>query len=188
MKIRSNAARNEMSSSYFSENESFCYDFERFIANKNGRVKGNYNAWSYLILGQITNPKKCNLTYKKSTFTSNGNLLLSPKYQCLLVLAEWEIECQKTFKSEFTIRRKTFVDSFKKHFRKSLYEPNITKNYVIEANNKIAKPILKLIEILNPLFQSREIYKIECKKNRLKIELRTEKHYFDIFEKLIAEV
>ena len=88
MKIKSNASPDELSSPFFKINEEFCSDFESYVKNKNGKVKGNYNAWSYLIFGKISNPTNWNLTYKKSTFTSTGDIFLSSKYQSLLVLSE----------------------------------------------------------------------------------------------------
>lgn len=188
MKIKPNASPNELSSPFFKKNEEFCFDFESFIANKNGKVKGNYNSWSYLIFGKISNPTNWNLTYKKSTFTSTGNLLLSSKYQSLLVLAEWETERKGTHNSEFTIRRKTRTDFLRKLVNKSLSELDISKKYILEIKNTKPKLISNLTEILKSLFQSREIYKIEHKNDKLKIEMRTEKHHFEIFDKLITEI
>lgn len=188
MKIRPNASPNEISSSFFKKNQEFCSCFESFVANKNGKVKGNYNAWSYLIFGRISKPTIWNLTYKKSTFTSIGNLLLSSKYQSLLVLAERETERKETHNSEFIIRRKIRADFLKKLVNKSLSELDISKNYILEIKNTKPKLISNLMEILKSLFQSGEIYKIEHKNNKLKIEMRTEKHYFDIFDRLITEI
>jgi hypothetical protein len=188
MRIKSNASPDELSSPFFKLNEEFCSDFERFVANKNGKVKGNYNAWSYLIFGKISNPKNWNLTYKKSTFTSTGNLLLSSKYQSLLVLAEWETERKGTHNSEFTIRKKARTDFLRKLVDNSLSELDVSKKYILEIKNEKPKLISKLTEILKSLFQSGEIYKIEHKNDKLKIEMRTEKHHFEIFDKLITEI
>ncbi|QNK78340.1 hypothetical protein H7F37_04435 [Winogradskyella sp. PAMC22761] len=188
MRIKSNASPDELSSPFFKSNEEFCSDFESFVANKNGKVKGNYNVWSYLIFGKISNPTNWNLTYKKSTFTSTGNLLLSSKYQSLLVLAEWETERKGTHNSEFIIRRKTRTDFLKKMVKKSLSELDFSKKYMLEIKNEKPKLIFKLTEILKPLFQSGEIYKIEHKNDKIKIEMRTEKHHFKLFDKLITEL
>ena len=188
MKIKSNASPDELSSPFFKINEEFCSDFESYVENKNGKVKGNYNAWSYLIFGKISNPTNWNLTYKKSTFTSTGDILLSSKYQSLLVLAEWETERKGTHNSEFRIRRKTRTDFLRKLVNKSLTELDISKKYILEIKNENSKLISKLTEILKSLFQSDEIYKIELKNGKLKIEMRTEKHHFSIFDKLITEI
>ena len=106
MKIKSNATLKEMTSPFYKKNEKFCEEFESFIASKNGKVKGEYNAWSYLIFGKISNPKNWNLMYKKSTFTSSGNLLLSSKSHCLFVKSEWTTKRIGTHNSEFRIRKK----------------------------------------------------------------------------------
>ena len=183
MKIKPNASPDEKSSPFYKRNEEFCSQFEHFVAEKKGKVKGNYNAWSYTILGKISTPKNWTLKYKKSTFSS-GNLWISSKNQNLLVLAEWETERIGTHNSEFLIRKKTKTDFIKLMFNKSLSKFNIYDKYIIETENNKSQLISKLTKILEPLFKSKEIYKINHKDDTLKIELRTKKHYFDILNEL----
>ena len=187
MKIKPNAAPDEISSPFYKSNEEFCSSFESYIASKNGRVKGNYNASSYLILGKISNPRNWNLKYKKSTLSS-GNLLLSSKHQNLLVIAEWETERKGTHNSEFTIRRKTKTNFLKKALNKSITELDFTNNYILEIKDSKPQLIFKLTELLKDLFLSEEIYRIDHRNDKLKIEMRTDKHHFEIFDKLIVEI
>lgn len=184
MVIKSNAASDELSPPFFKSNEKFCSEFETFIAKKNGEVKGQFNAWSYLIYGKISSPKNWTLMYKKSTFSS-GNLLLSSKRQNLLVLAEWTTNGVGSHNSEFVIRKKKQSDIIKIKFSNSLSEHKLSKKYVVESQKEDASLILGLTEILSDLFISNEIYRVEQKNNKLTIELRSEKHHFDIFEKLL---
>ena len=188
MKIKSNASSDEMSSPFYKINENFCVDIENFIAKKNGKVKGNYNAWSYLVFGKIYAPKNWNLMYKKATFTSSGNLLLSSKYQSLLLVTEWETERKGTHNSEFQIRKKTRIDFLKKIVNKSISDLSVSEEYILETKNSKPQLISKLTEILKSLFLSGEIYKIDHRNDKLKIEMRTEKHHFEIFERLITEI
>ena len=188
MKIKPNASADEMTSPFYKSNEEFCSDFEKYIAKKNGKVKGSYNAWSYQIFGKINSPKNWNLMYKKSTFTSSGNLLLSSKYQSLLVATEWETERKGTHNYDFIIRKKTRTDSLKKIVNKSLYELDLSDKYILESKNGKPQLIYILSKILKSLFLSGEIYKIEHRNDKLKIEMRTEKHHFEIFDKLITEL
>lgn len=188
MKIKPNASPDEISSPFFKSNEKFCFDFESFIYSKNGEVKGNYNAWSYLIFGKISNPKHWNLTYQKSTFTSTSSLFLLSKRQNLLVLAKWETKNKVAPNSEFTIRKKTGIDFFKKLVNTSLHELDFSKKYILEIPKEKSRLCFKIIETLRPLFLSKEIYRIEHKNDTLKIEMRTEKHHFEMFEKLISEL
>ncbi|MCG2431603.1 hypothetical protein [Aequorivita xiaoshiensis] len=188
MKIKPNASSNEMSSPFYKMNENFCADFENYIAKKNGKVKGNYNAWSYQIFGKIYAPKNWNLMYKKATYTSSGNLLLSSKHQSLLVVAEWETERKGTHNSEFLIRKKTHTDCLKKFVNNSVSNLNLSEKYILETKNSTSQLIFKLTEILKDLFLSEEIYKIDHRNDKLKIEMRTDKHHFEIFERLITEI
>ncbi|AUC79948.1 hypothetical protein CW736_11495 [Nonlabens sp. MB-3u-79] len=188
MKIKPNATSDEKSSPFYKINEDFSADFEKYIAAKNGKVKGNYSAWSYLIFGKIYSPKKWNLMYKKATYTTSGNLFLSSKSQSLLVLAEWETERKGTHNSEFTIRKKTNIDFLRKIINKSLFELDLTDKYILETKNNQPQLISKLTRILKSLFLSGEIYKIDHRDDKLKIEMRTEKHHFEILDKLITEI
>ncbi len=188
MKIKSNASSDEIFSPFYKANEEFCFEFESYIASKNGKVKGNYNAWSYLVFGKVSTPKSWNLMYKKSTFTSTGNLLLSSEYQNLLVLAEWETERKGTHNTEFKIRRKTRADFIKLLLNKTLSKLDLSDKYVIEIKDNKPQLISKLTEILKGLFISGEIYEIDHRNDKLKIELRTKKHHFDIFDKLTTEI
>lgn len=187
MKIKPNASSDEMSSPFYKINEDFCAVFENYIAKNNGKVKGNYNAWSYQIFGKIYSPNNWNLLYKKATFTS-GNLLLSSKYQSLLVVAEWETERKGTHNSEFQIRKKTRTDFLKKMVNKSITDLDLSEKYILETKNSKPQLISKLTEILKSLFLSGEIYKIDHRNDKLKIEMRTEKHHFEIFDRLIMEI
>lgn len=183
MTIKSNASPHEKDSPFYKKNEKFCLEFEQYILGEEGEVKGNYNSWSYAVIGEISNPKNWTLKYKKSTFSS-GSLWLSSKYQNLLVLAEWTTKRIETQSSEFLIRRKTKTDFLNLLWNKSLSKFGDYNEYIIES--KVNKPqlISKLEKILEPLFKSGEVYKINHRDNKLKIELRTDKHYFEIFEKL----
>jgi len=183
MIIKPNASPDEFSSPFFKKNEKFCLEFERFIANKNGKVKGEYNAWSYIIYGKILNPKNWTLKYKKATFSS-GNLWHSSKSQNLLVLAEWATKRVGTHSTEFRIRKKTRTDFVKLLLNKSLSKLETSDKYVIESKGNKPQLFSKLVKILECLFKSGEVYVIEYRNDKLKIELRTEKHYFEIFNKL----
>ena len=185
MKIKSNASPTELSSPFFTLNEEFCASFESYIASKNGKVKGKYNAFSFLIFGKITNPKPWDIMYKKATYTSTGNLLLSSKYQSLLTLAEWKTERKSSQYSEFKIRKRTFFDALKMSFIKSLTRLDKSNKYVLHSKGNLPKFFSQLIEILKPLCISEEIYKIEHANDMLRIELRSERHHFDVLDRLI---
>ena len=63
-----------------------------------------------------------------------------------------------------------------------------SNNYVINIEDSIPLWVENMIEILRLLFEMNEVYKIQINKGVLKIELRTEKHHFKIFEKLLSDL
>tara|TARA_R110002033_G_scaffold22093_2_gene53871 strand:- start:6260 stop:6820 length:561 start_codon:yes stop_codon:yes gene_type:complete len=180
--ITPNADTNETDSPFYIKNESFCSEFEDFIIEHKGKIKGNYNAWSYLVIGKIETPRKWILEYKKSTFSS-GNLLLSAKTQNLFVSATWKTELTAINIADFIIRRKATKDSVLKLFNANIIELESASNYLLITEKK-SHLIQELIQLFLPLFKLNEIYKIYKLKNALTIELRTEQHYFDIFNQL----
>ena len=180
--MNQNSSASEMNSPYLVQNKKFCEEFEKFVIKKNGKAKGNYNAWSFSIIGKIKNPNIWTLKYKKATFTS-GNLFLSTKTQNILTSAEWKTK--NIFDSNFKVRRKTTIDFFKLQFTKSLSILTFSNEYVVDNKNQNRNALEKLFKILEPLFFNGEIYDIENSNGDFRIELRTEKHHFEIFEKLI---
>jgi hypothetical protein len=57
-------------------------------------------------------------------------------------------------------------------------------NYVIESNGIKNQLNSKLTKTLENLFKSGEVYTIDYRNDELKIKLNTDKHHFDIFNKL----
>ena len=182
MTITPNASDSEKKSPFYQVNEKFCQEFEDFINRKGGRVGGRYNAWSYAVSGKLTKPKPWILHYRKSTF-SGANLLLTSKYQNLLTLAEWSTT-KTSNDPDFLIRKGTITDLLKVWLFKSYKKLEVSDRYIFISRTDHFGPKRELMQKLKPLFQSQEIYQIKSKKNKLIIELRTDKHHFDIFESI----
>ena len=185
MKIKSNASPDEVSSPFFDSNKQFCYDIEKYLANKSGKVKGTYNAWSYQVYGKFNNPDNWDIYYKKSTFSNSGNLLLSSKYQSLLEFVEWETDKFSENISNFSIRKRKFTDFLKLLFSKSLLKLEFEKKYILHFKKSKPSFLGKLLANLEELFNSGEVYKIIFINGKLKIELRSNKHHFEVLENLI---
>ena len=188
MKIKSNASPDELSSPYYEMNENFCRAFESYIATKNGKVRGSYNAWSYFAQGKIEAKRKWNITYKKSVFTSSGNLFMSSKKQSLLVLAEWKTNIPGTRSSNFVLRRRRRSDFFRKQIDRSIYVLDYRKQYTLETTIGQPELAFKILKLLTPLLHSGEIYRIEHLEHELNVELRSELHHFDLLDSLIADL
>ena len=180
MTIKSNASDNETKSPYFIKNKEFCCDFEDYILKQNGKVKGNFNAWSYSIIGKISQSQSWTLKYKKATFSS-GHLFLSTKRQNVLTSAEWLTTNNQGPK--FLIRQQGFGDYFNLKFNSSISRLDFTNQYIIKTNNRNSKFINTLIYNLKPLFIKGEIYKIENNHENLKIELFEQQIITSIFLK-----
>lgn len=183
MKIKSNAASQKVNSPFFIINEKFCHDFERFIASKNGMVKGSYNAWSFIVFGKIESERTWNLKYKKAIYSSTGSLVsILYKEEVYLTLAVWTCENMNTDTSSFFVRKRTFWDNFNPRYSRL----KLHRDYVVKSGGKQTKLFSQLIAILQPLFSNEEIFSIRLKNSKLTIELRSDEHHFDIFNQLLS--
>ena len=185
MAIIPNASPDEKFSPFYKSNETFCKEFEKFIASKNGYVKGKYNAFSYMLVGKINSPTPWDLIYKKSTFSSTGNLWLSSKKQSLFVSVEWKTTSSGFHNSEFKIRKKRLLDSIKIKFNKDLSLLEFDDNYIVESEKSISIIDLEMLMTLKKVFVSGEVFQVICKNEEFCISLRSEKHYFSIINKLL---
>jgi hypothetical protein len=179
--IEQNGSITEKDSPYFILNKIFCEEFEDFILERNGKVKGSYNAWSFSIAGKICDPNIWILNYKKSTYSS-GNLMLSTKGQNVLTSAEWKTK--NIFEPKFKIRRKKFTDLLSLKLTRTLSTLDYSNKYVVDIQKQNDRAFKKLLNTLKPLFISEEIYEIENVGKKFRVELRTDQHHFKIFNQL----
>ncbi len=187
MTIKSNAQSEELNNPFYIANRRFCEEFERYIIGRNGKVKGKFNVWTYFVSGRINTPKEWTLSYKKSNYTSLGMIpILQSKKQykdyVLALIAKWETRLEDS--GTFKIRRKStwgfLVSIFHKHV--FLYPEN--QDYVVYSNGGNQELIQKLSSVLRPFFDSGEIFQINLKRNILSIQISTDHHHFDTFEKI----
>ncbi|AXG70086.1 hypothetical protein KORDIASMS9_02315 [Kordia sp. SMS9] len=181
MKIKSNALKDEHNSPFYKENKKICQEFENFIATKNGLVKGNFNAWSYNIYGKIKTPKAWSLQYKRSVYSGSISIWFSSKSQNLLTLAKWTLKDIRLKNTLFFIRRKKMLDSM----RPSYVTLDNYSGYVLKTDGAQLKFFMELLDVLQSLFASKEIYIIKVENELLTIELRSEKLHLHILEKLL---
>lgn len=180
----SNSTIEEQTSPFYKKNKAFCFEIEGYLESKNGTSKGEYNAWAYIVYGKITKPTNWVFKYRKSTYTTSGNLFIPAEKQGLLVLVEWKTKITAISNSNFFIRSKRTSDFINPKI--STFENHL--NYSI--NNTENKPLFftNLIRILSPLFIEKKIYKIEFQNNELRIELRSKGHHFEILDNLIEQI
>lgn len=182
MKIKSNAAPQEENSPFYKQNKELCEAFEHFTAQKNGWVKGRFSAWSYSIFGRIQTNHLWNLHYKRAVYGSTGSLI-SVFYhkEVLSTIAIWPCEVNNDNHS-FIIRRKRNLDIL--HSKFSLLPRHA--NYVIRSKGKPTKFASQILKTLQPLFNSKEIYKVQLTQKKLNIELRSDELHLDILNKLLS--
>jgi hypothetical protein len=182
MAIKSNAAPVEKTSPFYLENEERCMEFKKFIAKHQGVIKGTYNSWSYLVIGKISNYYNWVLEYKKATYTSHGDLLLSSEHQSLFMGVKWIAKNMTANCASFHIKRKKILHTMLLPLNPKLHK--LCDGYVITSKESNSALVSSLLKILKPLFTAKEIYSIEYKNNTLTIDLRTKNTYYDIFEEL----
>jgi hypothetical protein len=184
MSISSNAAESEQNSRFYKANSAFCEEFEKFILDKGGKVTGSFNSWSYEVYGKIRTPQQWVLKYKKSTLSS-GNIFFSSKYQNLFVSLEWSTLIKTEQKLDFLIRKRKLINFRQLPYDQTSILTDISNKYVIYSESSDSTLISELTNALKEQFKTNQIYKIQLINNQLKIEMRTDQHYFEIFQKLV---
>lgn len=175
MGLKSDASSDELTSPYYIQNKMICEEFEQFILRNNGTVKGKFNAWSYVVYGKIPHQNKWEFKIKKSTYTSNGNLLLSSKKQSLQATSIWFAKIFETDCSNFLIEKSKWYKQSKK----------INSYYSIQSKTPNHPLIKSMLKIIAPIFEAKNIWRISYKNNELKIETRSEKLELNIIEQLL---
>ncbi len=181
MKIKSNALPKEFDSPFYIMNKTFCRDFEHYIFTKKGLVKGVYNAYSYIVYGKIETNRHWDVTYKKAVYTGTGNLLFKRKSETLLTLGKWICDDFKTPHKRIFIRKKRPFDRLRVSYSNMKQHPK----YVMKLEGKSSALLNEMLHIFQPLFDSKELYRVQLKQNKLTIELRSEEQHFDILDKLL---
>jgi len=175
MGLISDASPEELASPYYIQNKLICEAFEQFILEKNGKVKGKFNAWSFVVYGKIPHHNKGEFKIKKSTYTSTGNLLMSSKKQSLQLESIWFAKLSESDCSDFLIEKSKWYKQSKK----------IDSYYSIQTKTPQHSFIKSLIKILTPIFNTKNIWKITYKNRTLKIETRSVKLEFEIIAQLL---
>lgn len=141
-----------------------------------------------MIFGEIAHTKLWTLVYKKATFTSTGNLFLSSEYESLLVAAEWKTKYVSREANNFKIRKQIATDGIKLLFNTKLKRVENYPKYIVEYGNELPNLYTKILSSLQCLFSSEELYEVSMQNEELSIELRSDKHHFEVFEKVIEEI
>jgi hypothetical protein len=186
MPVLPNASPDELNSPFFIANKEICQSFDQFIVANKGETHGNYNAFSYNVLGKVKHPNKWEFNIKKSSFTS-GNLLLSSKYQCLHVASIWTAKNLKSDCPKFKIRPKKLLDFVKIGMFKNWNRLSTYNQYVIKSELPNHKLIINLFKLLGELLDFEKVWEIQYQNSELRIELRSESTHTSIIEKLLKE-
>lgn len=161
MSIISNAAQSELNSPFYKQNEILCKKWEQYIVGKAGKVKGYYNAWSFIISSKVTGKRTWIIDVKKATY-SNGYLFFSPKYQNLQETLTFTTLFKNTGCGNFCISRSIFS-------RKT-------------SNHTFFKEVSKLLK--NEI-NDRSLYKAKFKNSELTIIIHSKNDGFDLVDRIL---
>ena len=107
MNLKSNASSNEIKSPFYQKNKELCEKWEKYVLEKDGKIKGEYNAWSINLTAKISGKRNWTIHVTKATFSS-GNLLLSSKKQNLREVLTFKTILKNTGCKDFCISQSIF--------------------------------------------------------------------------------
>ncbi|MDX2361974.1 MAG: hypothetical protein QNK23_14285 [Crocinitomicaceae bacterium] len=162
MSLVPNAAPDELDSPFYIQNEKLCKKWEEYILARGGQIKGKYNAWSYTIHTKVESNHTWLIDIKKATY-SNGNLLLSSKYQNLLETLTFTAIFMDTDCKNFYIGKSFFKRQSRQH---PFYDQ--------------IKDLVKRGEF------NKSLYEVKFKDSRLTIVFHHQNDWFDMADRILA--
>lgn len=185
MSLEALATSDEKTSPFFLANEKIVHDFEHYVFEKGGRIKGKYGAWSYNVLASIPSELNWQVRIKKATH-NQPSLLLSSKYS---VFVETIISTDYlNFESpNFNIKRRFFAEWLKQLLFPKWKRFNKFGRYTIQSDvdQSNSEIIETLAEILRSEFKSQKILEIKKEGSYLKIHILQDKLNQQLLEKLL---
>lgn len=185
--IKSDASPDEQSSPFYIANQHFCESVEKFIRINNGKSKGTFNAWAYLIQGTIKKELNWFIKYRKATLTGSKGSSNS-KDQLLIVVAEWTCNYPALKGEQFSIVPTSFWNSIKMLLINSNKKLKGHENYIIKNSGQKSDVLIDVLKTLKPLLESGKILSIIHNKYELKIMIRTENQHFEYLSTLIEKI
>lgn len=162
MPIVSNAAPDELDSPFYIENEKLCKKWEEYILSHGGKLNATYNAWSFNIKSKVTSKKTWLIDVKKATY-SNGNLLLSSKYQNLQEILTFTANFKNTGCKDFQIGGSIFK-------RRSRIHPFYDQ----------------ISELVKDGITNGSLYQVKFKKSELTIVFHHKNDWFKMVDRILA--
>lgn len=139
MNLKSNASSNEINSPFYQSNKELCEKWEKYILEKDGEIKGEYNAWSINLTAKISGKRNWTIHVTKATFSS-GNLLISSKKQNLREVLKFKTTVKNTGCKDFCISQSIFKRQSRNHSFynevETLVRDGIKNNSLFEAQYK----------------------------------------------------
>lgn len=162
MSIVSNASSDELDSPFYKENEMLCNRWEEFLLKNNGQINGVFNAWSFSIKSKVKTRQTWLIDVKKATY-SNGNLLLSSRYQNLQETLTFRTRIENAGCPDFLIHNSRFKRSLPDH-----------------------KLIDDIKELLKEGFLSKSVYEVKFKNTELTIVFHHKNDWFNMADRILA--
>lgn len=98
--IISDASQEEEHSPFYIENKTICQEWEAFISQLNGSIKGSFSSWSIRLYADIPRQENWKVDIRKSSL-SNTSLLIAPEKN---VIEQTIFEVSDLYLGEFNIK------------------------------------------------------------------------------------
>lgn len=151
MSISPNTSPDELNSEYYLKNKATCEAWEDLVYKYNGRIKGNYNSWSFFIRSIVKINQEWTIDIDKSTY-SGGSLWLTSRFQNL--------------KERVVLRTRVSMDISELRIKKGVLERGKEEHLVLEQIKELAPEIFDIeyldIEINDGILEIVIQYHIDC--------------------------
>ncbi len=183
--LQSDGDEAEKRSPFYLKNEQICFELADYIAQKEGKLKGVYGAWSYHVISKIESPVEAVIEIKKASYSS-GNLLLSTEYQSLYVSSTWKIRFNSNTIPIFTIYKVSFWNSIG-----AIFSTNVRRlqgGEKLFVRSKDHDRLKRFLNSFSTIMDSNELYRMSFDRRKLELELRSKNLHLDFFDQLMQQL
>lgn len=161
MSVEPNAAPDELDSPFYKEHEALCRQWEHYITEKEGKIIGNYNAWSFRLKCKVKGAKIWVIDITKTTF-HDGHLWWTSKRQGLTEIVDYQTLLSTDCPS-FKIKRSTLIGKGKNH-----------------------EDAIVIFNLVKPAIDNGSLEKVIFKNKKLSIILSHQNNWFEFTDRLLA--
>jgi hypothetical protein len=179
MAVVPDASLSERTSPFYLHNQAISKEWEQFVLQRGGEIKGKYSAWAYKLIAKIHGVFVWSIIVQKSTYTHRS--LIIPPHKNIYEGIELSTYLPRHVATEFLIRKSRFTDRFM--WRKKTHKMHPSYVFIAEEPHPFITELMA--KILQDPMDRGSFFKATCKNGQLWIKLIKYKGAMDWVQEIL---